>query len=268
MQNYLRKGLSFPLARQYAISEICPLQDFSQILEQPNNILGIEYLKALYRLDSKMKPYTIARMSSNYHDTDLKSNFSSATALRQAIACNHLADLYGQIPANSMPPLEDTYQSRYPVFTNDFSLLLKYRLLTETKSTLTRYADVSEELANRIYNQLNNFISFEQFCELLKTKEVTYSRISRALLHILLEIKKANYVDINYVRILGFRKDGSDVLTQIKNKATISLVTKITQQSDSLLDIDIYASNLYESVVTDKFETPFINEYEHKIVII
>lgn len=265
LQKYLRDGLSFPSSRQRAIADIYPSQDFSEVLEQPNNILGIEYLKALYRLDSKIKPYTIERISSNYHDTDLQTEFSSATALRKTISNDNFADLYGQIPSNSMTILEDNYQTRYPIFPNDFSLLLKYRLLNETKSSLLEYADVSEELANRIYNQLNRFVSFEQFCDLLKTKEVTYSRISRALIHVLLKIKKTDYADINYARVLGFRKGNSNVLTEIKNSSSIPLLTKLTQYSDSLLDIDIYASNLYESVITDKFKTSFINEYEHPI---
>lgn len=268
LQKYLRSGLSFPLARQKAIEEIYPSQDFSDILEQPNNILGIEYLKALYRLNSNIKPYTIQRISSQYHDVDLQEEFSSATALRQVIGQNSLDNLAGQIPITSINIFEENYRKRYPIFINDFSLLLKYRLLNETKSSLTEYADVSEELANRICNQLNNFVSYEQFCELLKTKEVTYSRISRALLHILLGIKKTDYADIQYARVLGFRKDDSNVLTMIKDNAAIPMITKIVQQTDSLLDIDIYASNLYESVVTDKFETPFTNEYEHQIVII
>ena len=268
LQKHMRNGLSFPLARHKAIEELYPSQNYADILEQPNNILGIEYVKALYRLNSKMKPYTVQRISSQYHDVDLQENFSSATALRQTIANGNFADLYGQIPSNSMAILKDNYQTRYPIFANDFSLLLKYRLLNETKSSLTKYADVSEELANRISNQLNNFVSFEQFCELLKTKEVTYSRISRALFHILLGVKKTDYTDIQYARVLGFRKDDSDVLTEIKNKANIPLVTKITQQRNSLLDIDIYASNLYESVITNKFKISFINEYEQPIVII
>jgi cytidyltransferase-like protein len=274
LQKHLRNGFSFPLARQKAIEEVYPSQGFSDILEHPNNILGIEYIKALYRLNSKMKPYTIQRISSQYHDVELQEQFSSATALRQIISQGDCTHLLGQVPSDCMTLLENHYQTRYPIFTNDFSLLLKYRILNETKSSLTEYADVSEELANRICNQLNSFVSYEQFCELLKTKEVTYSRISRALLHILLGIKKTDYTDIQYARVLGFSKDDSDVLTVIKNSSAIPLLTKLTATKDlsdsavHMLNQDIYASNLYESVVTNKFKTPFINEHEHQIVII
>ena len=268
LQNHLRNGLSFPLARQKAIEELYPSQEFSKILEQPNNILGIEYLKALHRLNSNIGAYTIQRISSQYHDVDLQEQFSSATALRQVIGQNCLDNLTGQIPITSVDIFEKNYQKRYPIYTNDFSLLLKYRLLNESKTSLKEYADVSEELANRICKEINNFVSFDQFCELLKTKEVTYSRISRALLHILLGIRKTDNTDIQYARVLGFRKDDSNVLTEIKNKTSIPLVTKITQLNDALLDIDISASNLYESVVTDKFKTSFINEHEHAIIIV
>ena len=274
LQKHLRNGLSFPLSRQKTIEEIYPSQGFSNILEQPNNILGIEYLKALYRLNSKIKPYTIQRVSSQYHDVELQEQFSSATALRQVIEQHSPHDLVGQTPNDNISLFQENYQKRYPIYTNDFSLLLKYRLLNETKSSLTQYADVSEELANRICNQLNNFVSYKQFCELLKTKEVTYSRISRALLHILLGIKKTDYTDIQYARVLGFRKEDSDVLTVIKNASAIPLLTKLTATKDlsdstvHMLNQDIYASNIYESVVADTFETPFINEYEHQIVII
>lgn len=274
LQMFLRNGLSFPLARQKAIETICSNSSIAHLLERPNNILGIEYIKALYRLNSKIKPYTIQRVSSQYHDMDLQEEFSSATALRQVIGENSIRGLVGQIPNDNISLFQNNYQKRYPIFTNDFSLLLKYRLLNETKSSLTEYADVSEELANRIYNQRNEYIDFEQFCELLKTKELTYSRICRALLHILLGIKKSDYTDIQYARVLGFRKGDSDVLTVIKNASAIPLLTKLTATKDlsdsavQMLNQDIYTSNLYESVVTDKFKTPFINEHAHQIVII
>ena len=274
LQMFLRNGLSFPLARQKSIETICSNSSIAHLLERPNNILGIEYIKALYRLNSKIKPYTIQRVSSQYHDMDLQEEFSSATALRQVIGENSIRGLVGQLPNDNISLFQNNNQRRYPIFTNDFSLLLKYRLLNETKSSLTEYADVSEELANRIYNQRNEYIDFEQFCELLKTKELTYSRICRALLHILLGIKKSDYTDIQYARVLGFRKGDSDVLTVIKNASAIPLLTKLTATKDlsdsavQMLNQDIYTSNLYESVVTDKFKPPFINEHAHQIVLI
>ena len=271
LQAGLRTGMSFPLARQTALQSLCPDCNYGQLLSEPNNILGIEYLKALYRLDSDIEPITIRREVSHYHDTELQEQFSSASALRDTIANGDFAKLYGQIPSECMTILEDGYGVRYPIYASDFSLLLKYKLLNETSASLIEYADVSEELANRICNRLNDYVSFEQFCELLKTKEITYTRISRALIHILLGVKKSDYNEIEYARVLGFRETSIDLLSKMKNSSSISLISKLGKTdalsylARNMLEIDLFASNLYESVVTEKFKTPFINELQQKI---
>lgn len=286
---YLRQGDSFPLARQKAMKDFLKSNVADSILGEPNNILGIEYLKALYRLDSKIKPYTIQRVGSHYHNDYLQKSYSSASAIRKAMSQTMELDEFdieNQMPTSCASLIKEAYGQRYPIYANDFSLLLKYKLLTENKKSLMEYADVSEELANRILNSLNDYVSFEQFCELLKTKEMTYARISRALIHILLDIKNEDLSEIAYARVLGFRDDNSEVLSQIKRHATISLVTKLPsvenlitnktissadnnglyKTKETMLLQDINASNLYESVVTDKFGTAFINEYKQKIV--
>ncbi len=266
LQQHLKTGISFPLARQKTLEQLYPQKQFDKLLEQPNNILGIEYLKALRRSHSSIKPVTLQRQQSNYHDTDLKECFSSASALRTALANTPLSAVKRQMPDSAFELLEENERKRYPVNTNDFSLLLKYRLLNETKSSLTQFADVSEELANRIYKYKNEYLSFEQFCELLKTKEITYSRISRALLHILLNIKKTDCAEIAYARVLGFRKDSANVMSEIKIASSIPLITKLTAFANPMLELDIYASHIYESVITEKYKTLFLNEYEHPVV--
>ena len=150
--------------------------------------------------------------------------------------------------------------------------------MQEDTASLTRYADVSAELANRIINNRNHFISFGQFCELLKTKEITYTRISRCLIHILLNITEDSLTCYKtegmsqYARLLGFRKDRQDVLSQIKSHATVPLITKLTQAKElspagkQMLEQDIQAADLYESIITDKYKTPFINEYQKQVI--
>ena len=266
LQKHLRTGVSFPVAREMAIKELFPDKNYDQILGQPNNILGIEYIKALFKSNSNIKPYTITRKGSNYHDNALSQTFSSATAIRLAIDTEELKHIHFQIPAATFDMMQKEYKKSFPIYPNDFSLLLKYRLLNETKESLCDYADVSEELANRIVNRRNEFIAFEQFCELLKTKELTYARISRALIHILLKCKKNDISDISYARVLGFRTDSTEVMSEIKKCGRISLVTKLANFKHPLLERDIYASYIYQSVVTEKFKTSFQNEYEHPLV--
>lgn len=266
LQQQLKTGLPFPLARQRALEQLYPERAFGELLGQPNNILGIEYLKALKRLNSSIRPVTLKRQDSAYHDTVLRDTFSSASAIRASITKGALDTLKDQVPTFTYETIKEPFGKRYPIYANDFSMLLKYRLLNETKTSLSQYADISEELANRIYKHRNEYMNYEQFCELLKTKEVTYTRISRALLHIILNIKKTDYTEIPYAHVLGFRKDCTNVMSEIKMTSSIPLVSKLTTFSHSLLTLDIYASNIYESVVTDKYKTSFSNEYEHPVV--
>ena len=268
LSSYLKQGNSFPHARQLAIHDYLNSDSADEILSSPNNILGIEYLKALYRLHSKMKAYTIRRISSNYHDQELKETYSSASAIRNEIKRDSMDTLLSQVSETNLKLLRNLKNLRYPVYPNDFSLVLKYKLMQESKESLMKYADVSVELANRILNRLDEYKKLEQFCDLLKTKELTYSRISRALLHILLDIKSEDYRDITYARVLGFRKSHSEILSQIKQNASIPLVTKLAAFPDlEGLKLDIKTSNLYESVLTDKYQTDFQSEYTKSIVI-
>ncbi len=275
LQQYLRIGLSFPTARQKAIESCYPDDSFAHLLEEPNNILGIEYLKALYTLKSSIKPYTITRTDAGYHSLELNTEFSSASAIRNTIEdADDISLVKDYLPENCFDILSNSFKKRFPIVLNDFSLLLKYRLLNETAESLNAYEDVSEALANRIYNCRNEFISFEQFCDLLKTKDLTYTRISRTLLHILLGIKKGIYTEHmpGYVRVLGFRKESAAIMAQIKQHSSIPLITKLGQMESSnpcimqMFETDIFAADLYESVVTDKYKTAFINEFEQSIV--
>lgn len=279
LREALRTGMSFPLARQTALKSCLKNDTLNQILEQPNNILGIEYLKALYKTNSSIKAYTVRRISSGYHDKELAEYYSSASAIRKVIAStDDLSGLRNQMPSFCIRYLETAYQNRYPVFTDDFSLLLKHRLLYENTDSLMRYMDVTEELAGRIMNHLNEFISFEQFVRKIKTKDMTYARISRCLMHILLQITAADMKEYEaaggcqYAHLLGFRKDSTELLTQIKEHTQIPLLSRLTRTERlspvalKQLGQDIFASNLYESIVTDKYQTPFINEYQQQII--
>ena len=299
LKENLKKGCTYPAARQKALTGCLPSGQHASVLGEPNNILGIEYLKALKKLDSSIKPYTIRREGSHYHDHELSSeHYSSASAIRSLLAYSSsslhterlggtfdntsfssiLNELEDQVPASCLELLKDYHRVLYPVYQNDFSLILKYKLLNKHPASLLRYEDVSEELARRISIRLDNFFNYKQFCELIKTREMTQSRINRALLHIMLGIKKEDvegYIKQGfhfYARLLGYRKDREKLLTRIAKESPLTLLArmsdsaKLPQAAQKMLRNDILASNLYMSVVTDKYKTAFQNEYKQALI--
>ena len=283
LKQALKEGASFPAARQEALNIYS--DKYSEILASPNNILGIEYLKALAKIHSKMEPFTIKRIGAGYHDMDINGQFSSATAIRSDIyqltdvnsssESLPLTHIQTQVPSSCHELMKKNYQTRYPVKADDFSLLLKAKLLSETAGSLSHYLDMSPELANRILRLRNDYLSFEQFCDLLKTKELTRSRISRSFIHVLLGITNdwltAMKAPAPYARILGFRRDHADLLGILKRTSDIPLITSparavLTDKAYQMLELDIYASDLYESVITDLYGTPFHNELTKQII--
>lgn len=280
LQENLKSGLSFPTARQQALADYTGTSDLTFCLGQPNNILGIEYLKALLRLKSSIIPYALKRTGSGYHDLSTDSGFSSASAIRNLLLQTEEPDssLFELVPQRTEAILSQNWNKRYPICTDDYSLLLKYKLLSATPESLNEYMDITEDLANRIIRHRNQFLSFDQFCNLLKTKQLTYTRISRALLHIVLGIRKTELEQYaihhyhGYARLLGFRLDYKNLLTLLKEKSSLPILSKLSAKDSleepfsTMLEQDIFASDLYESIVTDKFHSTFINEYQQPVI--
>lgn len=284
LQKYLKQGASYPIARTAALKMIMNEPDESMDrLNSPNNILGIEYLKSMIRQNSAIIPFTIKRQGADYHDTQLNGSLSSATALRRAMQHgNDLTQLKEQIPEAAFPILMDYLQQEPALYANDFSALLHYKLLSECNRGFSAYADVSQELSDRICNHIYQFTDFDSFCSLLKTKELTYTRISRCLLHILLNIKKEQVefamkeLSVTpYARVLGFRKDAAPLLSTIGKQTQIPLITKLADAHRiladapfSMLQNEITINNIYNSVRAKKSAAPMVNEYTTPIVIV
>lgn len=289
LTSYLKMGHSYPKARELSLEQTfdglsLPKSPFSD----PNNILGIEYIKALSYFKSNITPHTITRNGAGYHDNRLASFDNSiddslpcsALAIRHALSLNgSLSPIETQVPQNVYSLLSACYQKTYPIFGDDISSQLHYKLLLDLPIGYTSYVDVSSDLSDRIQNNITKFTTFTAFCDLLKTKELTYSRISRCLLHILLNIKKE---DINtfmssgftfYARMLGFRQESSDLLREVKAQSHIPLLSKLANASDLLCDIgfsmlekDIFASHVYQLLAQSKYSIPFTSEYSQTIM--
>lgn len=280
LKKYLSQGKTFPSARALALQEYIntvscdSLKDAEKILLSPNNILGIEYCKALLRLKSHIEPCTLKREGAGYHDTSLLNQNPSASAIRKHFLSseNAIKDMEASLPEEVFPVLLNAFEQNAFVTEEDFNLLLQYRLLEE--QNLALFLDVSPELSRRISNTRNKYHSFSQFVSLLKTKELTQTRIQRALLHILLQIR-ATPENIPFARVLGFRKESAPLLKEIKKRSSIPLITKVSNAAVSLAEPDkkllyetVFSSNVYESVLCQKTGKPFRHEFEKQLVII
>ena len=276
----LSLGLSFPAARKEAFRACASNPD---ILDLPNNILGIEYLKALLQRESSIKPVTIKRKGQGYHDTLLDSGFASASGIRRFLKqeeapLSALPALKESLPDPVMEVLKDTLAHTLPVWEEDFSILLRYELLRQSASGLTRYADISPDLGRRLKNCADKFSSFSEFVALVKTKDVTYTRITRALFHILLNLTgedTRNSVAMPYARILGFRKDHSRILGLLKENSRIPIIPKaadyktyLTPDLQPLFEKDLFAANLYETIAAAKQKRAFLHDLKRSPVIL
>ncbi len=242
LRKELKKGATFPEARNTALvtSKAVGKEDAS-ILASPNNILGIEYLKAIYRQNASLTPLTIARNGSGYHDPLLTPDrFCSATGLRKAL--RESGEDYneaGNTVFHYVPdPVKLKIQEGRPLYCDDFSLLLNSALLRLSMEGIpfNNFSDVSEEMAARITKQLPDYDSFEEKINQLKTRQYTYTRVSRGLLHIMLgttsqltdEGRRAGYAP--YARILGFKKESVSLMGEIKKRGSIPLIAKLLVQ--------------------------------------
>ena len=294
LKKFLKEGLSFPAARKKALavylenhfsessrSQIS-IPEMLSLLDSPNNLLGIEYCKALSRLNSQIAPVTIERKGAGYHEKEISCSMPSATALRRALldtegtkATLSLLLSHAQ-PDSAAAFTEELLSSQCPVTEEDFSLLLKYQLLLRSPEELADFADVSLDLARRIRREQNSFVSFSQFASLLKTREMTYTRISRALLHILLSITQEDLAEtIGYVRLLGFRKESSPLLRRLQDNSRIPVITKaadyrklISENQWLAFEKDLFCADLYESVKAEKSQKPFVSDLQRSPVIL
>ncbi len=283
IQAKLRQGLSYPLARAEAIGELIP-DSYAHVeaMRSPNNILGFEYIKALKKRNSDIVPLTNFRMGAGYHDRMLSENMSSALSIRQSLLENNTLEMIeSSVPPYVYATMQKHFLRTFPIYNDDISGILKYKLLLDEPNGYTDYVDVSEDFSAKIKKNLKKYRSFAQFCDLLKSKDITYARVSRCLIHILLNHKKdslQNYIDNDYIfyaRILGLRKDATQLLSGLKENSEIPIISKLADAKKQLstlgmqmLSEDIRAAHIYDSIISEKYNAKPIHEYTKEIIVI
>ena len=279
LKSNLSRGLSFPTARQEALSsylsaaagpdgsDVAEDSDgpdgFADLLKSPNNILGIEYLKALRRLKSRIAPLTVRRSGSGYNSPELSGEFSSAAAIRNIISKYKWKDakemLKGALPGIVIDILGREFGvGRGPVLPSDFSAIILSSLRRMSAEEVSALPFMEQGLENRFKLAAERSGSYEELLEAVSTKRYAGTRIQRILFSLLTGLKNDNFNEFNksggpsYIRILGFNRAGRALLPSIKAKASLPVITKAADFKNSaipgvasMLGIEAAASDQY-----------------------
>lgn len=281
LSKLLKEGKSYPTARYEALASIPACHELLALLETPNNILGLEYCQALLLRNSTIKPLTFKREGAGYHDLSDDTDFASASGIRKAMMnAPKKAAFLKHIPENCHSLYTHALSLNQFVSEDDFSLLLAKQILFSDAEKLASYQDVTMDFAQKLCTLGTKHSSFTSYCDAMKSKNYTYTRISRSLLHILLEITKESVEKqvamdyVSYARILGFRKDSSELLSRIKECSSIPVLSKLADAQKSLspegfaqLWQTLSASHLYNVILAQKTGSDMIHEYSKKIII-
>lgn len=234
IQRLLQAGLGYPAARQQAFADLIP----ETLLKEPNNILALEYLCAIKKQNSNLKPLTLRR-EGGYHSTRTDGAFASAAAIRNAMQED--ADFLHLVP----PAVRKLYQNAVRYDTTKLDSVIAYFLRTATPETLRAVPDVAEGLENRLIAAAKQYSTMDEIVAHTVTKRYTAARIRRILLAALLGLMPALSAEPPaYARILGMNDTGKALLAEARKTAALQLVTKTADYTDAVFQKDILATDL------------------------
>lgn len=272
IQKSMGSGESYPNAMAKAVKEILNIEN----IFTPNNILGIEYIKAILKLESKIKPKTIKREKTDYHSQTIKGEIASATSIRNAIIKGEFEDIKKVVPIETYKILQREAKKDNFVFWDNFYEILKYKIITEYDK-LKNIQDMEIGFENRLYKAVLEADNFNDFFEKIMTKRYTRSRVKRILSHILLDINIKITEEVKrdiapYIRLLGVNKKGMRYLKKIKKDEEVEFLTnlkgvhkKLTKKELEMLKFEEKAFNIYKIKGKNKDRKIPIIKKENKI---
>lgn len=247
---YLNKGYNYPTALSKALTSL-----IGQTTNEPNDLLAISYIKEIIRNNYKIKPVSIKR-TNNYHSTNIESNIVNASLIRKLYLENK--NIHNYLPSNTINYL-------YPnLSNNNYFTYLKYKILST--NDLSIYQTVDEGIENRIKKEILISNNWQELINNIKTKRYTYNKINRMLIHILTSFTKeeATNLKVDYLRLLGFSKEGQQYLKKIKKSINIPIITTYKKNISKILDIELRATSIYNLETKDNL---LKEEYTHKPII-
>lgn len=288
LREYLKQGASFPKARAHALPQ------YEDLLSKPNNILGVEYIKAILRGNYKIQPKTCMRVGVSHGSTGISENYASGTAIREVLSGQDLDalsvdNLSACIPDAPYELLRAEYDNNRLVYENDLTLMLASALWeADSAGGLTKYLSVSETFANAAWASRENCLSFTDYAMMLKNRSLTYTHVCRALLHIALRIEK-NSSDFtsasemgtekipypDFAHILGMRKEAGVLVSRMMEISRIPLIMRPARELNNLdgasrllFDEEMHLSNLYNILVSRRSGQEIQNEMSRRLITV
>ncbi|MDF2865772.1 MAG: hypothetical protein K0R72_588 [Clostridia bacterium] len=265
------KNNTFAKSRSITLSKYLDNTEIEET-SKPNNILGIEYIKALKKLNSSIVPYLIQRNSSNYNELKLNDNslnFTSATSIRVALKNNELENIKKYIP----PQVYNSLNTNTILLNSDLFNLLKYQITTMNEDEISKINEVTEGLENRLLKYIISTRNYDELINSVKSKRYIENKIKRILINIILKIQKDNFKmlygkGINYAHILALSSRGKLLLSSISKSSKIPVFTSlnndiINKQSEDvrqMIHLDIYSSNIHSILTNTDLNKDFTNK--------
>ena len=235
---YMNEGINYPTALNNALKDLN-----GSIINTPNDLLALSYIKEILKNKYDIELFNIKR-TNDYHDNTSNDDIVSSSNIRNKLLNNE--DIIKQVPDNVYELLKNkNIKSKY------FEQL-KYKIISE--DNLEKYLDVDEGLNKRIKDSINKSNSLDELILNIKTKRYTYNKISRMLNHILCSLTKEENNSINdleYIRILGFSKNGQDYLNKIKKDFNYPILNSYDTSKYKILKIEKRVSDIYSLIYED-----------------
>jgi predicted nucleotidyltransferase len=255
LREKMRLGMTFPAARESALAELFPGQagEFHELLASPNNLLGIEYLTAAKRIGSSLSFCTVRREDGGYHGP--ASAEKIRRLIRESAGDRPFARRESVVPGDRLPDIPEkdlvpestlpAYEGEIPLFPDDFSALLQYAVTRE------KHPETIDGLGHGLGLRLGglpaDLFTFGETVDALKTRNITRTAVSRGLTRLLIGIHKKEADEFRrglvrpggrmsclYAEILGFRREMSCVLRELKSRSAVPLLTKKAEAAEIL----------------------------------
>lgn len=244
LSDELEKGISFAAARENALRKINPA--YADIIQSPNNILGVEYAAAIERIGSNIVPVTFERIGAA-HDSDVKANgIASASSIRKMIQKGE--DISGFVP----PEAAEIYGDVSVTDRKRIENAVLYKMKTTTPQELSKAPDVSEGIENRIIQAAKQASSLEELYAFAKSKRYSHARIRRIIINHFLTVTADDLrIPVPYIRVLGFNSKGAELLKAAKSTASIPVATKaadvanLGQNAQRIFSLECTAGDIF-----------------------